>query len=141
MHYNLDAKSLSDCPLIEEKKSKATSKQTGSNLTKNTEQSSQRSSFLIQADIKQGTYHSENKPKIQQKIMTEPSWESVQRRSEVQKNQIGEKYRPHKHSVYQNVNWVVVVCAVEGEVPFKIKQTSPPHKISWKEDRISEKKR
>lgn len=49
-----------------------------------------------------------------------------ERRREVEKNKSREEVRPHKQYMQTFVNWVAVVCAIEGEVLLKIKQSHLP---------------
>lgn len=55
------------------------------------------------------------------------SGEIEKRRCEVEKNKRGEEDRPHKQNMYKNVDWIAVVCTIEGKVTLKIKQSRLPH--------------
>lgn len=53
----------------------------------------------------------------------------IERRGEIQIHESGEENRPNKQDMDENVDWVAVISAIEGEVPFQIKKCSLPHRI------------
>lgn len=117
--------------LPRQRKPKATGKETSSNPTGKTQQSSQSPCFLIKSHIEQGIDQSQQEPKIknQEPRLEKPNLRGggVESRRKVQKNQGGEEDWPHKDYVYQNIGWVAVVCPIEGKMPLKIKQPRSAH--------------
>ena len=55
-------------------------------------------------------------------------WAIEERRSEIEENGSGEEDWPNEQHVDQNIHWVSVVRAVEGEVPLEIEQSDLTHR-------------
>lgn len=90
--------------------------------TGQTENRSQRTSFLIHEGVKRSIDQRDEKPIIgneaQRKLI---KWEfKEESRCEIEENESREEDWPNEQHVYEAVHWVAVVCAVEGEVFLEI---------------------